>query len=78
MGEDSLDGFINFNMSITLLTLKCSQMRLTLGLHTVLNGAKQLLTDKFLLLLCLDFKFDKIKRPKDMPFYLMYFSQDIF
>ena len=46
--------------------------------HTVLKGAKQLLTDKFYLLPCLDVKFDKMKRPKDMPFYLMYFLQDIF
>ena len=46
------------------------------GSDTVLKGAKQLLTDKFFI--CLDVKFDKIKRPKDMPFYLMYFLQHIF
>ena len=44
----------------------------------VLKGATQLLTDKFYLLLCLDVKFNKLKRPMDMPFYLIYFLQDTF
>ena len=58
--------------------LHCSWIPFTGTSLAVLKGAKQLLTDKFYLLLCFDVKFNKVKRPMDMSFYLMYFLQDIF
>ena len=46
-------------------------------LLAVLKGAKQLLTDKFLFVTA-DVEFNTLKRPMDMPFYLIYFLQDTF
>ena len=67
-----------FNMHITLFTHKCSKMMLTLRLMTqtshCFEGCQTTLN--WQIFICLDVKFNKIKRPKDMPFCLMYFLQD--